>query len=120
MGAGNYFTAETSADTAYPGDFTERDVFYEQTFGLFTMVVATLALVTGLTVPGRPLSILTMTSSAVMAAFLVLHYMAGEVVNYGYNDPALLAVILVLLLLLGLSGFLHLSDGTTMTGPQGE
>lgn len=120
MGAGNYFTAETSADTAYPGDFTERDVFYEQTFGLFTMVAATLALVTGLTVPGRPLSILTMTSSAVMAAFLVLHYMAGEVVNYGYNDPALLAVILVLLLLLGLSGFLHLSDGTTMTGPQGE
>lgn len=111
-GAGNYFTAESSADTAYPGDFTERDVFYEQTFGLFTMVAATLALVTGLTVTGRPLSVLAMTSSGVMLAFLLLHYMAGENVNYGYNDPVMLGAVMSLVALLGVSGFLHLDGGT--------
>ena len=34
-GIGNYLSAEGSADTAYPCDYTARDVFYEQTFGLF-------------------------------------------------------------------------------------
>ena len=42
-GLSNYLGAEGSADTAYPGDYTARDVFFEQTFGLFTMVAATLA-----------------------------------------------------------------------------
>ena len=61
-GLSNYLGAEGSADTAYPGDYTARDVFYEQTFGLFTMVAATLAIVTSLKVSGRELSILSMTS----------------------------------------------------------
>ena len=54
-GLSNYLGAEGSADTAYPGDYTARDVFYEQTFGLFTMVAATLAIVTSLNVSGRGL-----------------------------------------------------------------
>ena len=37
LGAGNYMTAEDAAKTAYP-DPTDRDVFYEHTFGLFSMV----------------------------------------------------------------------------------
>ena len=92
-----------------PGDYTARDVFYEQTFGLFTMVAATLAIVTSLKVSGRELSILSMTSSGVMMAFMVLHYMAGENVNYGFNDPVILGVVLSLLALLGIAGFLHLN-----------
>jgi hypothetical protein len=39
-----------------------------------------------------------------------LHYMAGEAVDYGFNDPALLGVILSLIALMGVSGFLHLND----------
>lgn len=113
-GIGNYLGAEGSADTAYPGDYTPRDVFYEQTFGLFTMVMATLALVTGLKVSGRELSILSMTSSGAMLAFLLLHYMAGEEVNYGFNDPVTLGIVMSLVALLGVSGFLHL-DGSTAT-----
>ena len=62
-GLSNYLGAEGSADTAYPDNYTARDVFYEQTFGLFTMVAATLAIVTALKVSGRELSILSMTSS---------------------------------------------------------
>ena len=44
-----------------------------------------------------------------MMAFMVLHYMAGEKVNYGFNDPVILGVVLSLLALLGIAGFLHLN-----------
>ena len=110
LGTGNYLTAESSAETAYPGDSTDRDVFYEQTFGLFSMALAVMALTTALVVTGRPLSILAMTSSGVMIVMMSLHYMAGEAVDYGFNDPALLGVILTLIALMGVSGFLHLND----------
>lgn len=119
-GIGNYLGAEGSADTAYPGDYTPRDVFYEQTFGLFTMVMATLALVTGLKVSGRELSILSMTSSGAMLAFLLLHYMAGEEVNYGFNDPVTLGIVMSLVALLGVSGFLHLDGGTEIPEDSSE
>lgn len=110
LGTGNYLTGETSAETAYPDDSTDRDVFYEQTFGLFTMALAAMALTTGLVVTGRALSILAMTSSGVMIAMMSLHYMAGEAVDYGYNNPALLGVVLSLIALMGISGYLHLND----------
>ena len=116
-GASNYLGAEGSADTAYPGDYTDRDVFYEQTFGLFTMVAASLALVTGWMVSGRELSILSMTSSGVMIAFFVLHYIAGEAVGYGFNNPAIVAVMVTLLALLGISGYLHLNEEASPASP---
>ena len=109
LGTGNYLTAETAAETAYP-DPTDRDVFYEQTFGLFSMALAVMALTTALVVTGRPLSILAMTSSGVMIVMMSLHYMAGEAVDYGYNDPVILGVVLTLIATMGVSGFLHLDD----------
>ncbi|MEC8632668.1 MAG: hypothetical protein VXY10_04435 [Candidatus Thermoplasmatota archaeon] len=109
LGTGNYLTAETAAETAYP-DSTDRDVFYEQTFGLFSMALAVMALTTALVVTGRPLSILAMTSSGVMIGMMSLHYMAGEAVDYGYNDPVVLGVVLTLIATMGVSGFLHLND----------
>ena len=109
LGTGNYLTAETAAETAYP-DPTDRDVFYEQTFGLFSMALAVMALTTALVVKGRPLSILAMTSSGVMIVMMSLHYMAGEAVDYGYNDPVVLGVVLTLIATMGVSGFLHLND----------
>ena len=109
LGTGNYLTAETAAETAYP-DPTDRDVFYEQTFGLFSMALAVMALTTALVVTGRPLSILAMTSSGVMIVMMSLHYMAGEAVDYGYNDPVILGVVLTLIATMGVSGFLHLND----------
>ena len=109
LGTSNYLTAETAAEAAYP-DPTDRDVFYEQTFGLFTMALAVMALTTGLVVTGRALSILAMTSSGVMIVMMSLHYMAGEAVDYGYNDPAILGVVLALIATMGVSGFLHLND----------
>ena len=109
MGTGNYLTAETASETAYP-DPTDRDVFYEQTFGLFTMAMAVMALTTALVVKGRPLSILAMTSSGVMIVMMSLHYMAGEAVEYGYNDPVVLGVVLTLIATMGVSGYLHLND----------
>ena len=109
LGAGNYLTAETASETAYP-DPTDRDVFYEQTFGLFSVALAFMALTTALYVKGRPLSILAMASSGVMIVIMSLHYMAGEAVDYGYNDPAILGVILTLIAVLGFSGYLHLND----------
>ena len=119
-GIGNYVGAEGSAETAYPGDFTARDVFYEQTFGLFTMVMATMAIVTALKVSGRELSILSMTSSGAMIAFLLLHYMAGEEVNYGFNDPVTLGVVVSLVAVLGISGYLHLDGGTEIPEDSSE
>lgn len=109
LGTGNYLAGETSAETAYP-DPTDRDVFYEQTFGLFSMALAAMALTTGLVVTGRPLSILAMTSSGVMIVMMSLHYMAGEAVDYGYNDPVTLGVVLSLIATMGVSGYLHLND----------
>ena len=109
LGTGNYLTAETAAETAYP-DPTDRAVFYEQTFGLLSMALAVMALTTALVVTGRPLSILAMTSSGVMIVMMSLHYMAGEAVEYGYNDPAVLGVVLTLIATMGVSGFLHLND----------
>ena len=109
LGTGNYLAGETSAETAYP-DPTDRDIFYEQTFGLFSMALAAMALTTGLVVTGRPLSILAMTSSVVMIVMMSLHYMAGEAVDYGYNDPVTLGVILSLIATMGASGYLHLND----------
>ena len=109
MGTGNYLMAETASETAYP-DPTDRDVFYEQTFGLFTMAMAVMALTTALVVKGRPLSILAMTSSGVMIVMMSLHYMAGEAVEYGYNDPVVLGVVLTLIATMGVSGYLHLND----------
>ncbi len=109
LGTGNYLTAETAAEAAYP-DPSDRDVFYEQTFGLFSMALAVMALTTALVVTGRPLSILAMTSSGVMIVMMSLHYMAGEVVDYGYNDPVVLGVVLTLIATMGVSGYLHLND----------
>jgi hypothetical protein len=119
MGTGNYLTAETASETAYP-DPTDRDVFYEQTFGLFTMALAVMALTTALVVKGRPLSILAMTSSGVMIVMMSLHYMAGEAVDYGYNDPVVLGVILTLIATVGVSGFLHLNDEEGEEAPAAE
>ena len=119
LGTGNYLTAETAAETAYP-DPTDRDVFYEQTFGLFSMALAVMALTTALVVKGRPLSILAMTSSGVMIVMMSLHYMAGEAVDYGYNDPAVLGVVLTLIATMGVSGFLHLDDDEGEEAPAAE
>lgn len=119
MGTGNYLTAETASETAYP-DPTDRDVFYEQTFGLFTMALAVMALTTALVVKGRPLSILAMTSSGVMIVMMSLHYMAGEAVEYGYNDPVVLGVVLTLIATVGVSGFLHLNDEEGEEAPAAE
>jgi FtsH-binding integral membrane protein len=119
LGTGNYLTAETAAETAYP-DPTDRDVFYEQTFGLFSMALAVMALTTALVVTGRPLSILAMTSSGVMIVMMSLHYMAGEAVEYGYNDPVVLGVILTLIATMGVSGFLHLNDEEGEEAPAAE
>jgi len=110
LGAGNYMTAEDAAKTAYP-DPTDRDVFYEQTFGLFSMALASLALATGLCVKGRGLSVLAMVSSVAMIVVFVLHYNAGEVVDYGYNDPMMTGVLGTLLALMGIGGYLHLEGG---------
>ena len=118
-GTNNYLAAETSSETAYP-DPTDRDVFYEQTFGLFTITLAALALTTGLFVTGRELSILAMVSSGAMMMFFSLHYMAGEAVDYGYNDPAVLGVVLTLTATLGVSGFLHLNDEEAEEAPAAE
>ena len=119
LGTGNYLTAETAAETAYP-DPTDRDVFYEQTFGLLTMAMAVMALTTALVVKGRSLSILAMTSSGVMIVMMSLHYMAGEAVDYGYNDPAVLGVVLTLIATMGVSGFLHLDDEGTDEAPAAD
>ena len=119
MGTGNYLTAETASETAYP-DPTDRDVFYEQTFGLFTVAMAVMALTTALVVKGRPLSILAMTSSGAMIVMMSLHYMAGEAVDYGYNDPAILGVVLTLIATMGVSGFLHLNDEEAEEAPAAE
>ena len=119
LGTGNYLTAETAAETAYP-DPTDRDVFYEQTFGLFSMALAVMALTTALVVTGRPLSIMAMTSSGVMIAMMSLHYMAGEAVEYGYNDPVVLGVVLTLIATMGVSGFLHLNDDEAEEAPAAE
>ena len=119
MGTGNYLTAETASETAYP-DPTDRDVFYEQTFGLFTVAMAVMALTTALVVKGRPLSILAMTSSGAMMVMMSLHYMAGEAVDYGYNDPATLGVVLTLIATMGVSGFLHLNDEDVEEAPAPE
>jgi len=119
MGTGNYLTAETASETAYP-DPTERDVFYEQTFGLFTVAMAVMALTTALVVTGRPLSILAMTSSGVMIVMMSLLYMAGEAVDYGYNDPAILGVVLTLIATMGVSGFLHFNDEEAEEAPATE
>ena len=119
LGTGNYLTAETAAEAAYP-DPTDRDVFYEQTFGLFSMALAVMALTTALVVKGRPLSILAMTSSGVMIVMMSLHYMAGEAVDYGYNDPVVLGVVLTLIATMGVSGFLHLNDEEGEEAPAAE
>ena len=46
LGTGNYLFAEDASQDAYD-DPTDRDVFYEETFGLFSMSLATMALSTG-------------------------------------------------------------------------
>ena len=119
LGTGNYLTAETAADAAYD-DPTDRDVFYEQTFGLFSMALAVMALTTALVVTGRPLSILAMTSSGVMIVMMSLHYMAGETVDYGYNDPVVLGVVLTLIATMGISGYLHMNEDEDEEAPAPE
>ena len=119
LGTGNYLTVETAAETAYD-DPTDRDVFYEQTFGLFSMALAVMALTTALVVTGRPLSILAMTSSGVMIVMMSLHYMAGEAVDYGYNDPVVLGVVLTLIATMGISGYLHMNEDEDEEAPAPE
>ena len=61
-----------------------------------------------------------MTSSGVMIVMMSLHYMAGEAVEYGYNDPAVLGVVLTLIATMGVSGFLHLNDEEGEEAPAAE
>jgi len=49
-----------------------------------------------------------------------LHYMAGEAVEYGYNDPVMLGVVLTLIATMGVSGFLHLNDDEAEEAPATE
>ena len=107
LGAGNYLGAEGASEDAYT-DPTDRDVFYEQTFGLFSMSLAAMALSTGLFVKGRGLAMLTMISSVAVIIFFVLHYNAGEVVGYGYNNLAVTITLSSILGLMGIGGYLHL------------
>ena len=109
LGAGNYLGAEGASEDAYT-DPTDRDVFYEQTFGLFSMSLAAMALSTGLFVKGRGLAMLTMISSVAVIIFFVLHYNAGEVVEYGYNNLAVTITLSSILGLMGIGGYLHLED----------
>ena len=109
LGTGNYLDAEDASKNAYD-DPTDRDVFYEETFGLFSMSLATMALSTGLFVKGRGLAMLSMISSVTVIVFFVLHYNAGEVVSYGYNDLNVTIVLSSILGLMGIGGYLHLGD----------
>ena len=109
-GTYNFVDAENAAETAYPDTSTDRDVFYEQTFGAFSIGLASLSLVTGIFVKGRELSIMAMAASGSMLVVFSLHYTSGEVVDYGYNDPVLFGVLDSLLALQAVSGYIHLED----------
>ena len=74
------------------------------------MSLAAMAISTGLFVKGRGLSMLTMTASVAVIGFFVLHYNAGEVVDYGYNDPVVTAILSSFLALMAVGGYLHLED----------
>ncbi len=109
LGAGNYLGAEGASENAYT-DPTDRDIFYEQTFGLFSMALGAMALSTGMFVKGRGLAMLSIISSVAVIIFLILHYNAGEVVDYGYNNLAMTITISSILGLMGVGGYLHLEN----------
>ena len=109
LGAGNYLGAEGASENAYT-DPTDRDIFYEQTFGLFSMALGAMALSTGMFVKGRGLAMLSIISSVAVIIFLILHYNAGEVVDYGYNNLAMTITISSILGLMGIGGYLHLEN----------
>ena len=100
LGAGNYLGAEGASENAYT-DPTDRDIFYEQTFGLFSMALGAMALSTGM---------FSIISSVAVIIFLILHYNAGEVVDYGYNNLAMTITISSILGLMGVGGYLHLEN----------
>jgi hypothetical protein len=51
-----------------------------------------------------------MVSSVAMIVVFVLHYNAGEVVDYGYNDIRMTIALGTLLSLMGLGGYMHLEE----------
>ena len=53
---------------------------------------------------------LSMISSVTVIVIFVLHYNAGEVVSYGYNDLTVTIVLSSILGLMGIGGYLHLGD----------
>ena len=95
-GTYNFVDAEDAAETAYPDTSTDRDVFYEQTFGAFSIGLASLSLVTVIFVKGRELSILAMASSgSMLVVFLIYRLISTQqseigFITTGFGVPALL------------------------------
>ncbi|MEK9909987.1 MAG: hypothetical protein VW498_06445 [Candidatus Thalassarchaeaceae archaeon] len=110
LGSGNYIDAENAAETGWGDDATEHDVFYEQAWGLMTLGVGITALATGLLVTGKPLAQMAMAGSGAQLLTFALLYTAGADVDYGFSTPEMMGPPMIILLLLGVAGYLH-KDG---------
>ena len=105
-----YIDGEGAAEMGWGNDYTENDVFYEKAWASTFLIIATIALVSGLLIEGRALSILAMTIAGANILSFILVYLAAGDLNYGYTEPANAAPPMVAAAGLFLSGYLHLED----------
>ncbi|MBI87451.1 MAG: hypothetical protein CMB67_00265 [Euryarchaeota archaeon] len=110
LSLGNFIAAEGSAEAAWGDDYTDRDVFYEQAWGMNSMPMAVMAIVAGMLVTGRQQAILAIAAAGAMMVSFAILYPAGTDVDYGFMTPVTMVVPSLLLVLVGVSGYLHLED----------
>tara|TARA_Y100001968_G_C18994110_1_gene542800 strand:+ start:184 stop:621 length:438 start_codon:yes stop_codon:yes gene_type:complete len=99
----------------------EHDAEYEQMWALHMMPLATMAIATGLLVKGKPLAQMALAASASIIVFIMggMLYLTSDS-GYGSDQGALIAIPALLVVMVGVSGYLHLNDEEAESEPVEE
>ena len=93
------------------GNYSDKDVFYEEAWAATYLLVAIICVVSGQFVEGRSQAILAMTIGGGNILNFILVFLAAGDLGYGYTDsPANWAPPMVMATGLLVSGFLHLEE----------
>ena len=93
------------------GNYSDKDVFYEEAWAATYLVIAIICVVSGQFVEGRSQAILAMTIGAGNILNFILVYLAAGDLEYAFTeDPANAAPPMIMAAGLLLSGYLHLEE----------
>ena len=122
MASTGIMDGESWAESGWGEDnVAEHDAEYEQMWALHLMPLAAMAIATGLLVKGKALAQMAMAASASVIVFIMggMFFLTSDS-GYGSDQGALIAIPALLVILLGISGYLHMNADEDEEAPAPE